>query len=770
MSNYVYVRPLVTDYGYCITPRPTLHCAISECPALPCLALHCPSPRTPCPAPRRAAPPCPALRCPAHALPCPALRCPAHPLPCPASRCPTPALPYPASCCSPRPAALHVAPCCSPRVVPCCPARRALRQPACCALLPRASRSVAARASRPVTPRVAPYGSPRVALCCPARRAMLHPARRALLPCASRPTAARASRPAALHCAHPAAHAAQAEPSRLALPDPPYYSYYCCCYWRCCSLASPSRSAALTTSAATRATAFTPYCPRGRAPPSLPAMTSLRSSGGSGDGGGGRSGSGGGRSSSHYGTVRCRVSGGGQMQLQQHPTLTPQQLREWFYQRGVCSLRSLPPLPALPAPPCLPCVEGRHCAAPQSSSFPPIEAPLQTLHLDLWGTTRVRGQGAERYFLPVVDDYSRYTTVFPLRTKGEVPAVLIPWIRAVHLQLRWRFRTDLLVLCVHYDRGGAFTSDLLRAFCQGEGIEESFMLPGSPQQNGVAESHIGLVMEIARTSLIHAAAPQFLWPFAVRYAEQQLNLWPRVSLPETSPTLRWMGEVGDASRFRVRGARALVRDTSVDKLSSRTIPCVFLGFVPDMPGWQFYHPTSHRVFPSQDVTFDKSVPFYCLFPYRTAPLPPPPLFLTPGPPSIDPLPPQGPAPSGVSHVDPLPLAKPLEVTSNTSSPAEGDDVTADAPVAYHHTPRLETPPGFPPRPSSPPLQPVAVDSSAAGGGATRGAASRGAEPVREVLGGVEPEGAVPEGARLGGVESANVPPGLVSKRGPLSPQ
>ncbi|CAI7840280.1 unnamed protein product [Closterium sp. NIES-53] len=432
--------------------------------------------------------------------------------------------------------------------------------------------------------------------------------------------------------------------------------------------------------------------------------------------------------------------------------------------------RSLPPLPALPAPPCLPCVEGRHCAAPQSSSFPPIEAPLQTLHLDLWGTTRVRGQGAERYFLPVVDDYSRYTTVFPLRTKGEVPAVLIPWIRAVHLQLRWRFRTDLLVLCVHYDRGGAFTSDLLRAFCQGEGIEESFMLPGSPQQNGVAESHIGLVMEIARTSLIHAAAPQFLWPFAVRYAEQQLNLWPRVSLPETSPTLRWMGEVGDASRFRVRGARALVRDTSVDKLSSRTIPCVFLGFVPDMPGWQFYHPTSHRVFPSQDVTFDKSVPFYCLFPYRTAPLPPPPLFLTPGPPSIDPLPPQGPAPSGVSHVDPLPLAKPLEVTSNTSSPAEGDDVTADAPVAYRHTPRLETPPGFPPRPSSPPLQPVAVDSSAAGGGATRGAASRGAEPVREVLGGVEPEGAVPEGARLGGVESANVPPGLVSKRGPLSPQ
>ncbi|CAI7842225.1 unnamed protein product, partial [Closterium sp. NIES-54] len=50
--------------------------------------------------------------------------------------------------------------------------------------------------------------------------------------------------------------------------------------------------------------------------------------------------------------------------------------------------------------------------------------------------------------------------------------------------------------------------------------------------------------------MIHAAAPHFLWPFAVQYAAHQLNLWPRVSLPETSPTLRWTGKVGDASVFR----------------------------------------------------------------------------------------------------------------------------------------------------------------------------------------------------------------------------
>ncbi|CAI5532743.1 unnamed protein product [Closterium sp. Naga37s-1] len=156
-------------------------------------------------------------------------------------------------------------------------------------------------------------------------------------------------------------------------------------------------------------------------------------------------------------------------------------------------------------------------------------------------------------------------------------------------------------------------------------------------------------MEVARTSLIHAAAPHFLWPFAVRYAAHQLNLWPRVSLRETSPTLLWTGEVGDASRFRVWRSRAFVRDTSADKLSSRAVPCVFLGFVPDASGWQFYHATSHRVLPSQDVTFDESVPYYRLFPYRTAPLPPPPLFLAPGAAVVDPLPPQGAAPSGVSQ-------------------------------------------------------------------------------------------------------------------------
>ncbi|CAI7843084.1 unnamed protein product, partial [Closterium sp. NIES-53] len=115
--------------------------------------------------------------------------------------------------------------------------------------------------------------------------------------------------------------------------------------------------------------------------------------------------------------------------------------------------QSLPPLSPSPAPPCLPCVEGRQRAAPHSSSFPPTTAPLQTLHMDVWGPARVSGQGRKRYILLVVDDYMRYTMVFPLCSKGEVVDVLIPWIRAVHLQLREQFHTDLPVLRLHSDRG-----------------------------------------------------------------------------------------------------------------------------------------------------------------------------------------------------------------------------------------------------------------------------------------------------------------------------
>ncbi|CAI7917294.1 unnamed protein product [Closterium sp. NIES-54] len=158
-------------------------------------------------------------------------------------------------------------------------------------------------------------------------------------------------------------------------------------------------------------------------------------------------------------------------------------------------------------------VEGRQRAAPHSSSFPPTTAPLQTLHMDV---------------------------------KGEVRDVLISWIRAVRLQLRERFREDLPVLRLHSDRGGEFSSNLLREFYRGEGILQSFTLPASPQQNGVAERCIGFVMEVARSvgdqvlldtrnlNLSHLPSklwPRFCGPFLVEAQVTPVTF--RLRLPDT---------------------------------------------------------------------------------------------------------------------------------------------------------------------------------------------------------------------------------------------
>ncbi|CAI7800526.1 unnamed protein product [Closterium sp. NIES-53] len=358
------------------------------------------------------------------------------------------------------------------------------------------------------------------------------------------------------------------------------------------------------------------------------------------------------------------------------------------------SLSLVSPGPFLPFPrglplPAFPASRGGSSPLLTPPSFPPTEAPLQTLHMDVWGPARVRGQGHECYFLLMVDDYSHYTTVFPLRSKGEVTEVLIDWIRAARLQLSESFGSDFPVLHLHSDRGGEISSDLLRAFCRAEGIRQTFTLPASPQQNGIAERRIGMVMDVARTSMIHAAAPHFLWPFAVQYAAHQINLQPRVSLPETSPTLRRTGKV----------------------------------------------------------------PYYRLFPYRTAPLPPPPLFLAPGPPPVDPLPPQGPAPSGVSQVDAVEHVK-VAVDSGASRGAEPGCAESGGAGSGGAEPGGAEPGGA----GSGGAEPGGAEPGGAGSGGaeTERAESGGADPGAARSGGVEPAGAGP-GGHLGALSRRELP-------------
>ncbi|CAI7730869.1 unnamed protein product [Closterium sp. NIES-53] len=122
--------------------------------------------------------------------------------------------------------------------------------------------------------------------------------------------------------------------------------------------------------------------------------------------------------------------------------------------------------------------------------------------------------------------------------------------------------------------------------------------------------------QVAASSQVFAAASGSgleSAPCSCRLLSHQTLLWHHRLGHPSLPRLRGMASrvlVGDASAFWVWGSRAFVRDLFADKLSPRAVPFVFLGFPPDAPGWQFYHPTSRRVLSSQDVTFDESVPYY----------------------------------------------------------------------------------------------------------------------------------------------------------------
>ncbi|CAI7733261.1 unnamed protein product [Closterium sp. NIES-53] len=222
-------------------------------------------------------------------------------------------------------------------------------------------------------------------------------------------------------------------------------------------------------------------------------------------------------------------------------------------------------------------------------------------------------------------------------------------------------------------------------------------------------------MDAARTSMIHAATPHFLWPFAVRYAAHQLN----VSLPETSPTVRLTRKVGDASVFRVWGSRAFVRDTSA--ISSPPTP----------------FPTSSLAIPLTRLAGSFTTPPRAMScPLRMS-----------RPPPVDSLSPQGPAPSRVTQVDPLPLNEPVEVIVDSGAATGAASGGAE--------------------PAS--LEPGGAEPASAepGGAEPKGAESGGAKPEGVEPRGTEPEGAEPGGAESEGAESRGAEPrGTASAGGP----
>ncbi|GJT71530.1 retrovirus-related pol polyprotein from transposon TNT 1-94 [Tanacetum coccineum] len=110
-----------------------------------------------------------------------------------------------------------------------------------------------------------------------------------------------------------------------------------------------------------------------------------------------------------------------------------------------------------------------------------IQEKFYLLHMDLCGPMRVASVNGKKYILIIVDDYSRFTWVKCLRSIDEVPDFIIKFLKMIHKV----------------------------------GISHETSVARSPQQNGVVERRNRTLIEAARTMLIYAKAPLFLWAEAV---------------------------------------------------------------------------------------------------------------------------------------------------------------------------------------------------------------------------------------------------------------
>nr|GEZ00892.1 retrovirus-related Pol polyprotein from transposon TNT 1-94 [Tanacetum cinerariifolium] len=130
-----------------------------------------------------------------------------------------------------------------------------------------------------------------------------------------------------------------------------------------------------------------------------------------------------------------------------------------------------------------------------SKTTPSSKRRLQLLHMDLCGPMRVASINGKRYVIVIVDDYSRYTWTHFLRSKDEIPEVLIDFLRLVQRGLLAQVRI------VRTDKGMKFLNKTLHAYFASEGILHQMSVAQTPEQNSVVKRRNRTLVEAARTML-----------------------------------------------------------------------------------------------------------------------------------------------------------------------------------------------------------------------------------------------------------------------------
>ena len=174
--------------------------------------------------------------------------------------------------------------------------------------------------------------------------------------------------------------------------------------------------------------------------------------------------------------------------------------------------------------------------------------PLELLHIDLIGPTRVQSLGGKKYILVVVDDFTRYTWVVLLRDKAETLEKMI------HLCKKLQVEKGTVIARIKSDHGKEFENTKPATFYNDQGTHQQFSSPKTPQQNGIVEQKNKVIQEMARVMLHNKKMPKSLWEEVVNTACHTLNqVYFRPDSKQT-PYELWRGKKPVVKYFRIFGS------------------------------------------------------------------------------------------------------------------------------------------------------------------------------------------------------------------------
>ena len=170
--------------------------------------------------------------------------------------------------------------------------------------------------------------------------------------------------------------------------------------------------------------------------------------------------------------------------------------------------------------------------------------PFTLIHCDVWGPSPHTDISGYRWFLIYIDDFSKYSLLFLLKTKNEVTKSIKNLCNTIKCQF------GAQVQGFRSDNAKYFLNRELREFFESEGIRHETSCPYTPQQNSLAQRKIGDVVDKGRTLLIQVGRPANLWSFAVMTATHLINRLPSSILGMKIP-LELLEEKYPAVRLKI---------------------------------------------------------------------------------------------------------------------------------------------------------------------------------------------------------------------------